>query len=174
MSLPLSTIARAWTRGTNVSQVEKQALELEVLAESIIKKSSVRRFLAHPKKTIAQKAALLKEAGFSEPVCSMMVWLIKGRRLNDLPQLVRQVQRLAITSGGPLTARVTSVLPLTTVEQNELLVRLTKLAGRAVKIQQTVDRSILGGLIINLSGQRRDLSLISRIQGLRRAVATSV
>lgn len=174
MSVPVATLARAWVGGLPVSQAERDVEQLDTLSSTLTATAEVRRFLSDPRRTIEQKISALTGAGFAGGVTDVVRWLVEGRRLHDLPALVRSARRIVQRMGGAAAATVVSAVPLEAAERRSLVSKLSEmaeLAGGAVRLEEQVDADILGGLVVTLGGRRRDLSLRSRIDGLRRAVA---
>lgn len=171
MSVPVATLARAWVGDLPVAHAERDVAQLDTLSTTLQKTAEVRRFLSDPRRTIEQKVAAVAGAGFSRGATSMVRWLVAGRRLHDLPALVRSARRIVERMGGSAAASVVSAVPLEAAERRSLVSKLKQLAGGDVTLEERVDAGILGGLVVTLGGRRRDLSLRSRIDGLRRAVA---
>ena len=67
-------------------------------------------------------------------------------------------------------AAVTSAVPLSEAERSALRVKLAKLSGRQVKLIETVDPSVIGGVRVEMDGKRYDNTIQDRLGRLRQSL----
>ena len=67
-------------------------------------------------------------------------------------------------------AVVTSAVPLNEAERSALRVKLAKLSGRQVKLIETVDPSVIGGVRVEMDGKRYDNTIQDRLGRLRQSL----
>jgi F-type H+-transporting ATPase subunit delta len=72
---------------------------------------------------------------------------------------------------GQSVARVTSAVALTPEQEQRLTASLTRLYGRTVGLQVTVDPSLLGGLIVQVGDEVIDGSIAHRLEVAHRRLA---
>lgn len=96
--------------------------------------------------------------------------LAQNRRLNQLPAIIRAFRALASRHRGETTAEVTSAYPLDDAQLTELKQQLRQRVGRAVAVETTVDKSLLGGLVVRIGSQMIDSSIRTRLNTLAHAM----
>ena len=96
--------------------------------------------------------------------------MAEKRRLFVLPQLVSQLQAMIAEDKGEITADVTSAKALTKAQSDKLAKTLKARMGKAVKINATVDESLIGGLVVKVGSKMIDTSVRSRLNSLQNAM----
>ena len=133
-----------------------------------------RRLIESPLIDIAQarKAALavLAAEGFGKPVQDFVGVIANNRRLAALPQIVHAFAALVAEKRGVITAHVASAHPLSDVQRQQLRARLIEAGYGNVNIEEQVDPSLLGGLVVRIGARLYDTSLKSRLQRLQFAM----
>jgi F-type H+-transporting ATPase subunit delta len=92
------------------------------------------------------------------------------RRLFVLPQLLAALRDLIAEEKGEVTADVTVAAPLTKTQETKLAASLKKTVGKTVKLNTTVDDSLIGGLIVKVGSQMIDTSIRSKLASLQNAM----
>jgi len=69
---------------------------------------------------------------------------------------------------GILLVTAASAIPLTADQQARLSGRLAAVTGKKIQLQNTVDPSLLGGIVLRYDGNEIDGSVRERLSGLRR------
>jgi F-type H+-transporting ATPase subunit delta len=92
------------------------------------------------------------------------------RRLFVLPQLLVQLEALIADHKGEITADVTSAKALTKAQSEKLASTLKAQVGRDVKLNATVDESLIGGLVVKVGSKMIDTSIRSRLDSLQNAM----
>lgn len=113
---------------------------------------------------IAQKMGLVSE------LQNGLALMAQKRRLFVLPQLVRQLGEMIADDKGEVTADVTSAVALTDAQSKKLAETLKATVGKDVKINTTVDESLIGGLIVKVGSKMIDTSIASRLNSLQNAM----
>jgi F-type H+-transporting ATPase subunit delta len=96
--------------------------------------------------------------------------LVKNRRLFALRDIVSGFRRLLADHRGEVTAEVTSAVPLSEAQTEELKATLKAKTGKTVTLNTTVDPSILGGLIVKIGSRMIDTSIRSKLNALKYAM----
>jgi F-type H+-transporting ATPase subunit delta len=97
--------------------------------------------------------------------------LVASGRVDWIDQIVEEFERLADEATGRVRATVTAAIELEPGETDRLRTQLASTLGREVRLQVRVDPSVLGGLTIRYGDRLVDVSVASRLQQLRRALA---
>jgi F-type H+-transporting ATPase subunit delta len=87
-----------------------------------------------------------------------------------LRQIVRAFAALVAQKRGVVVAEVSSAHPLSDVQREQLRARLIEAGYGSVNIQDSVDPSLLGGLVVRIGARLYDTSLKSRLQRLQYAM----
>lgn len=111
--------------------------------------------------------AIAKQMKLSATVSNVLALLAAKRRLFVLPQLLTVLQDRLAEERGEITAEVTSAKSLTKTQTEKLVKTLTAQAGKTVTIKETVDESIIGGLIVKMGSRMIDTSIASKLNALQ-------
>jgi F-type H+-transporting ATPase subunit delta len=148
--------------------------EMDALGRLIDESADLRAFLANPMIDVHEgtKAvrAVLSEQGFGSILQDFAGVVSRNRRLFFLRPIVTAFADLVDRKRGVVRAEVASAHPLTDLQSTQLRARLTELGYGRVQIQETVDPSLLGGLVVKLGARLYDTSLKSRLQRLQYAM----
>ncbi|GAU12669.1 hypothetical protein TSUD_121600 [Trifolium subterraneum] len=73
---------------------------------------------------------------------------------------------------GEVKAVVTTVLPLPAEEENALKQTIQEMlgSGKTIKLEQKIDPSILGGLVLEFNQKLFDMSIRTRAQQMERSL----
>jgi F-type H+-transporting ATPase subunit delta len=93
--------------------------------------------------------------------------LVERGRVNALPKLSEDYNRLLNAHRGVVEATVTSAVPLTADETAEIRSRVEAMAGSAVELRTEVNPDLLGGLTIQVRDRLLDASIRGRLERLR-------
>lgn len=99
--------------------------------------------------------------------------LIEARATPALPEIREEFDRLDDEAAGRVRAVATSAVPLSEEDQQRLVADLSRRFQKEVRLQTRVDPSILGGLVVQVGDQVIDASVQTRLQQLRRQLATA-
>jgi F-type H+-transporting ATPase subunit delta len=111
------------------------------------------------------------QAGFegkvSGPVLNLMRLLVRRGRIEDLPRIAAEFRRLDNLRLGVTPARAVSAAPLEPAEVSALIARLEQMTGGSIELEQEVDPSLLGGLVVRVGDRLIDGSVRGRLERLR-------
>ena len=71
---------------------------------------------------------------------------------------------------GEVTAEVASAKPLTAKQEAKLVKTLQARVGKDVKLNKTVDESLIGGLVVKVGSKMIDSSIASKLANLQNAM----
>ncbi|WP_435231164.1 F0F1 ATP synthase subunit delta [Pseudopelagicola sp. nBUS_20] len=93
--------------------------------------------------------------------------MAEKRRLFVLPQLIEQLHTKIADHKGEVTAEVVTVKPLTKTQIEKLSKSLAARVGKSVKINATVDDTLVGGLVVKVGSKMIDTSIRSKLASLQ-------
>ena len=153
-----------------------KALETDVasLEAAIADSADLRTLLSSPlysrEEQGAAIAAVAKKMKVSPTVANVMSLMASKRRLFVLPQLLKTLRERLAEERGEVTAEVTTAKALTKAQSDKLAKTLKAQVGKAVTIQETVDESIIGGLIVKVGSKMIDTSIASQLNALQNSM----
>ncbi len=118
----------------------------------------------------AAMAAVAAQMGLSTLTQNTLALMAQKRRLFILPQLVQNLKARIATEKGEVTAEVTSASALTAGQSDALVATLKGNFGKDVKLNTTVDESLIGGLIVKLGSTMIDTSVKAKLAALQNAM----
>ncbi|KRC80298.1 F0F1 ATP synthase subunit delta [Sphingomonas sp. Root241] len=118
-------------------------------------------------KAVAATAGVLK---LDATTTNFLGVLAQNRRLSQLPAIIRAFRQLAAQHRGETTAEVVSAHPLDAEQVDALKAQLRTRLGRDVTVDLSVDRSLLGGLVVKIGSQMIDSSIKTRLNSLAHAM----
>ena len=90
-----------------------------------------------------------------------------NRRLFVLPQLLSALTAMIAEEKGEVTADVTAATDLTAAQSKKLAASLKASVGKDVKLNVSVDESLIGGLIVKVGSKMIDTSIRSKLASLQ-------
>lgn len=102
-----------------------------------------------------------------EQVLNLIGLLMQRRRIELLPLVSSEFQRLVDRRNGVSSATVTSAAELTGDERRQLTDRLVQLTGGPVRLATAVDPGLIGGIVVRLGDRQFDGSVRGRLERLR-------
>lgn len=111
--------------------------------------------------------ALAGKMGLGAMTSNTLQLMASKRRLFTLPQLVAQLRVLIARERGEIRAEVVSAKPLSDAQRKKLAAALKASAGKDVRIDETVDESLIGGLVVKLGSKMIDTSIRARLDALQ-------
>lgn len=118
----------------------------------------------------AAVGALAAKMGLNALTANTLSLMADKRRLFVLPQLVAELEKLIAADKGEITAEVTSAAKLSAAQAKALAETLKAKVGKTVKLNATVDESLIGGLIVKLGSTMIDTSVKSKLASLQNAM----
>lgn len=161
-------------RQADPGALDRIAADLEGLFGLWRDDAGFRDFVADPRlDAVKQRAgafAILDRAGLGAEVRNLVGVMITNRRLSQLPAVAQAFGALLAERRGQQTAEVVSAHPLTDTQRAAIVARLTEAGHSNVRLAESVDASILGGLIVRIGSRLYDNSIKSKLQRLQYAM----
>jgi F-type H+-transporting ATPase subunit delta len=149
-------------------RVEADIATLEAaLAESADLRSMIASPVFSREEMGAATLAVASRLGLGPEVTNTLGLMARNRRLFAVPGMIAAVKALAAAERGEVTAEVTAARPLSAAQTEALAARLKSAVGRDVKIDVTVDESLIGGLVVKVGSRMIDSSIRSKLANLQ-------
>ncbi len=163
-----------YAQADETGALDATVTEMDALGKLIDQSPEFRRLLESPLIDVNQArlaaTAVLQNQGFGKLVQDFVGVVANNRRLGALRIIVQGFATLVANKRGVVTAHVSSAHPLSDVQRGQLRARLIEAGYGSVNIEETVDPSLLGGLVVRVGARLYDTSLKSRLQRLQYAM----
>ncbi|KAL5199791.1 hypothetical protein ABZP36_020994 [Zizania latifolia] len=136
-----------------------EASKRSPLFSQFIKDSSV------PKETrVKAITQIFAEAGFSDITKNFLAVLADNGRLKHIERIAERYVELTMAHRGDVKVIVRTVIPLPEKDEQELKETLQDILGKNknILIEQKIDQSIMGGLVIQFGQKVFDMSIKTR------------
>ena len=153
--------------------VDRWAERLKTVRD-ILGRPEVTNVLSNPTIDVRRReeaAAALLERHAGREVLNLARLLVGANRVAELDGIIEQFQLLADEDAGRVRATATTAVPLTRADAERLEASLSRRLGREVRLENRVDRSIVGGLVLRMGDRVIDASVAARLEQLRRQLA---
>ena len=114
--------------------------------------------------------AVARAMGVSSLMANTLALMASKRRLFVLPQLVSDLQSRIAAQKGEVTVEVTSAIPLTADQAAKLVAALKVNSGKEIKLNASVDETLIGGLIVKLGSTMIDTTVKAKLAALQNAM----
>lgn len=166
-------IARPYARAAFEHARDKDALaawseSLELLA-ALAADGRVAAIIADPRLPRARRGeALLTFAGdrLAEGVANLIRLLAENGRLPTIGEVAHEFERLRADAENRVDAQVIAAHELDDGQQQQLVQALTRRLKREVRLEQSVDEELIGGVIVRAGDLVIDASVRGRLQRL--------
>jgi F-type H+-transporting ATPase subunit delta len=147
---------------------------LTQIAEAAKTSPDFERFLRSPVIGAGEKAkavdAIMAKSGASATVSNFVRLVAENGRLFALTSMISVFRELAAEARGEVVADVTSAEPLTSQQVTALADTLKQKIGKTVTLNQHVDESLIGGLVVKVGSRMIDTSLKTKLAAMKIAM----
>ena len=162
----MALLAAAGEAGT----VDAVAADLERVARALEASHDLRLLVASPVISPARKSGVLRELfarRVGEMTMEFLLLLVQKGREGMLQGIIEEFRTLGDERAGVVNVQVTSALPLAEREEAALTEQLERYTQKKVRLRLKVDRSIRGGLVMQIHDRVLDASVTHQLEQLR-------
>ena len=116
------------------------------------------------------RADLETLASASPELLGVLATMAERGQLDLLPEVAATYHAMAEEDEDVVGVKVTTAVPLDDDLRAKISERVRERLGREVFLIENVDPSIIGGLVIEARGQRRDISVKTQLRAAREAL----
>lgn len=149
---------------------EETLSALHLIQESFRSEPEALAMLASPSIPKSERLKALEEAfgaHLPQHVMGYMHVLCNNGHIREFEDSVKAFEELYNSARKLSTAFVTSAVELSDTEKTDLQAKLEKRLGRTIRLECSVDASLLGGLVVQVDGKVIDGSLKHRLQEIK-------
>jgi F-type H+-transporting ATPase subunit delta len=147
-------------KGKNM--VDTAAEQFVGLRPLVAEDDSLLNFLTAPQIPEDRKVAMVRDVfgpRVHRLVLEFLLVLVDKHRVNYLPEIIDEFDRLVKEEKGIIQAKVVTAIPMTEREEEEVITRLTAKTGKKIELIPKVDPSIIGGMIVVMQNEIVDGSI---------------
>jgi F-type H+-transporting ATPase subunit delta len=172
MSDASSRYARALLDVLYPDKAEAGLQQLEGFSLILSEHPALQRLLENPAISETQREQLFQDVasqlGLEPGVSRFFRLLIEQSRLPLLDEMVASYRRLLDERVGIVRASVTAAHPLDARLQRELAASLERITGKQVRMEVSVDPSLIGGVVASVGSTVYDGSVRQQLEVFRR------
>lgn len=154
--------------------VDAVETDLNTVDTLLSESDDLRRLVRSPVFTaddqIKALTALAAKAGLGQLVSNFVLLVAKNRRLFALPDMIAGYRFRSSAYRGEISAEIISAEPLSDAQVKDLSDALRGATDKTVKLHQSVDASLIGGLVVRLGSRMIDTSLKTKLKSLKVAL----
>lgn len=170
----IRSVARRYAKALFALARDQQALDQTATEihqiSSVTSDAATRAVLANPMLTPSKRRQLaeliLGQAKPSDMTCRFVRLLADRQRLEELPGVAREYQRLLDQHLGRAQLTVRSSQALPEAQQQEIIAAFGRLTGKTVVPSFVIDPDLLGGVVVEAEGKVYDGSIKTQLERL--------
>ncbi len=149
----------------DASQIEDVLTEFKVVQASFDHK--IYQFLVHPKIKKQDKKAIISKYVNNDLLLRFIYVLIDNSRIESLNDVLDEFEKLIDNQNKTMRVQVYSHKLLSPGQSKQLVENLAKKHNRKIKLENIVDKSIVGGLRIEFEGMVLDETINNYLSSLK-------
>ena len=153
--------------------VKEYSEALDIVLKVMIENPEYTDFLASPDIPKQERVGAIESAfggSIPETVVSFLCLLCDRGRIHTLKDCISDYKRLCDAADGISVAEAVSAVELTDDEKAALKAKLEALCGHRVKLDCSVDKSLIGGVRVTVDGRVIDGSVKQKLHELKGAM----
>ena len=154
--------------------LERVAVDLTRFNEALDAFDDLVRLVKSPVFTAEEQGralgAILEQLKIEGLTRNFLLLVAKNRRLFATPDLIRAFRAMLARHRGETSATVTAAAKLTETQVTALKQALQAALGKEVTLEERVDASLLGGLVVKVGSRMVDTSLRTKLNSLKVAM----
>jgi F-type H+-transporting ATPase subunit delta len=157
------------------SAVDQVRTELNEFSAAMAPGSELREVFTSPEiETAAKRTAVGELMEGAHPVSVGLVQVLIDRgRIAEIDEVVAAYGRRVDTAEGRVVVTAITAIPLTPELRQQIQDKVRAQTGRDAEIEETVDPSIVGGLVLRVGDVVVDASLRTRLEEMRRSLESA-
>ena len=156
------------------SVLEKVEADLSLFGQALDAVEDLRRLVRSPVFSAEEQqravAAILEKMQIEGLTANFLKLIARNRRLYAAPDMIKAFRALLARHRGQASAEVTSALSLTEGQLRALQTALKAALHKDVQLDQKVDATLLGGLVVKVGSRMVDSSLRTKLNSLKQTM----
>jgi F-type H+-transporting ATPase subunit delta len=160
--------------GLEEKALEQLEADLNRFGEALDAAEDLRRLVTSPVFSAEEQGralgAILDELEIEGLTKNFLLLVSKNRRLFAAPDMIRAFRAMLAERRGEVSATVTAASKLTDSQVTALKQALKAALGKDVMLDQLVDPSLIGGLMVKVGSRMIDTSIRTKLNSLKHAM----
>lgn len=156
------------------SMIDQILAEYEFVVNSINDNPEFYEILSSPKVSLDEKKNIV-DATYGSHICGELTnffkLLMDKKRSQAILEIFEEFKSQVNEHKGFVVAKVESVIPLEAKEIKELEVKLNKVTGKTVTVNNVINPDIMGGLVVNVGDKIIDGSVKRKLDSMKHDLA---
>lgn len=148
--------------------------DIDALSDALAASADLTAMINSPVYSRADEAAAITaiadRMGLTDVFRNGLGLMASKRRLFALPELLKQLRAKIADFKGEVSAEVTSAVPLSPAQAEAVAAMLKGRFGKDIKLNTTVDESLIGGLVVKVGSKMVDTSIRAKLAALQNAM----
>src|SRR5215218_11012498 len=161
--------------GKDRGKLDSLQSQLGQFADAVDRNQELQVFLFSPYLSSADKREGLGRAisGAEPELTNFLELLVEKHRMPEIFRIRRELDELWKQENRRIDVTVTSAVELDSAVVERIGQEVERQTGEEVDLSSTVDSNILGGIVLQVGNMVLDASIRSRLEKLRKSVATA-
>lgn len=151
--------------------VAKVSKDLDAFADMLDGSEDLTRLVRSPVFSSEEQTealqGILKKAKITGLTSNFLMLVARNRRLFAVRSMITAFRALVAADKDEIVADVTSAQKLKAAQTKSLQTALKSVTGKTVTINETVDPSIIGGLVVKIGSRMIDSSIRTKLNSLK-------
>ena len=153
-----------------VTAAKRVLTDLHWFDSVLVENDMLRQYLCDPRVSIPEKKDRLAKIlpdDLQDTTVDFLLWVTERGRAALIPKVAAEYEDLLQDHQGVAVAEVESAARLDSETRDALIAKLEEVSGRKVKLVESVEPELIGGLRIRLGSQLYDGSVRRQLQDMR-------
>lgn len=152
------------------SSLEEVFEEIKTLSKIFLDNSELQKLLSAPTLTLAEKLSIIENifnGKISKLVFNFLNVVVEKKRISFFDKIELEFRNLYNDRNGILEITVTTTTALSVVLKEKLITKLESISAKKITLVETIDATIMGGIILNYGNTQLDASVKSKLDAMR-------
>ena len=160
----------------DLSSERKVYSDILTCREAISENPDYVRIIDSPALSTAEKLGLIDRAFGSvcECVLNLLKILAQKRRFHLFKDIATEHEALYLEHAGIVRATAVTAFALSGAQKDKIKARLEAITGKQIILENTIDKEVIGGIMLRYAGVQLDSSLRSRLTEIENRLKNTV
>lgn len=153
--------------------VEQVLYEFKTIIEDMMNNEDLMKLIKHPHISKSAKIRIFKEifgGKITDELLNFLILLVERERILFLKEKYEQFRLIHLERTNTVIAKVKTVVPLDDDQKTALKDKLEKLYEKTVIVEEEIDKSLIGGIVIRVGSDIIDGSIKNKLKEMKNIV----
>lgn len=151
------------------NQIDKMEKDIILLKDTFANEKDLMGLISNPQIPISERKKIIEEVfsgNVSKDLLGLIDLTIQKKREDILPQIFEDFLSRVYEYKGILIVSVTVFNPLTKEQEKALINKLEKATKKTIQLEQKIDKSLIGGMVIRIGDRILNNSIKGMIENM--------